>query len=180
MKSLACILTIFLSTFYITQPVKFTAQEKNEIENHNEVTTYYLIRHAEKDRSDSSERDPMLTKEGIERAENWAEVFKDVSLDMVYSTDYNRTRATAQPTATSKALQFSLYDPNNMYDEKFREETKGKTVLVVGHSNTTPAFANAILKEKKYEDIPDNDNGYLFIVTVQSDNSVNSQVLHIN
>lgn len=180
MKSLALILTIVLSTFNTSQTEMAETEVKNEIENHNEVTTYYLIRHAEKDRSDSKERDPILTKQGIERAENWAKVFKDVPFDMVYSTNYNRTKATAQPTATAKDLELSLYDPNQMFDEKFQEETKGKTVLVVGHSNTTPAFANAILKEKKYEDIPDDDNGYLFIVTVQSDNSVSSQVLHIN
>jgi len=176
MKSLAIIITIILSTFSANNSEK----DKKNTDNHSEVTTYYLIRHAEKDRSNASEKDPVLMDKGIMRAEDWAKIFKDVPFDMVYSTNYNRTKATAQPTATSKNLELSMYDPNNMFDAEFQKETKGKTVLVVGHSNTTPAFANAILKEKKYEDISDDNNGTLFIVTIHPDDSVSSQVLHIN
>ncbi len=180
MKSLAIIITIVLSSFNISQPDNVEVKDQKAIENHNEVTTYYLIRHAEKDRSDATERDPMLNDVGIQRAENWAKVFKDIPFDMVYSTNYNRTKATAQPIATSKEIELTMYDPNNMFDTKFQEATKGKTVLVVGHSNTTPAFANAILKEKKYENLPDDENGGLFIITICSDKSVSSQVLYIN
>ena len=41
----------------------------------------------------------------------------------------------------------------------------GKTVLVVGHSNTTPQFVNAILGVDRYSDIQDNNNANLYIVT---------------
>ncbi|WP_010229780.1 SixA phosphatase family protein [Gillisia marina] len=174
MKSIAIILTIVLSTFN-TNP-----SEKTETENHNEITTYYLIRHAEKDRSNATERDPRLNDTGIQRAENWAQVFKDIPFDMVYSTNYKRTQATAQPTATSKGLEIHNYDPRAMYNETFQKETKGKTVLVVGHSNTTPEFANAILKENKYEHLSDSENGALFFLTVNLDGSVSSQVLYVN
>ena len=66
-----------------------------------------------------------------------------------------------------------------MYDSIFRSETKGKTVLVVGHSNTTPVFANKILGEKKYENMDDNDNASLFIVTISGDNKT-SKVEKVN
>ena len=56
-----------------------------------------------------------------------------------------------------------------MYDSIFQQETKGKTVLVVGHSNTTPAFVNKILAEEKYKDIDDNNNANLYIVTISGD-----------
>ncbi len=36
-----------------------------------DITTYYLIRHAEKERTNPSNRDPHLTAIGQERAENW-------------------------------------------------------------------------------------------------------------
>jgi 2,3-bisphosphoglycerate-dependent phosphoglycerate mutase len=39
----------------------------------------------------------------------------------------------------------------------------------VGHSNTTPAFVNAVLGEHTYEDIDDNENGMLYIVKVTSE-----------
>ena len=46
---------------------------------------------------------------------------------------------------------------------------KGKTVLIVGHSNTTPVFANNILGDKIYENMEDNDNASLYIVTLTGD-----------
>ena len=132
----------------------------------DETTTYYLIRHAEKDRTDKTNRNPNLNDKGIERAKKWANYFDLIDLDAIYSTNYNRTMQTAQPTADSKYLKIVNYDPRKMYDSIFQENTKGKQVLIVGHSNTTPVFVNKILGEKKYEWMKDDDNSSLFIVTV--------------
>ena len=135
----------------------------------DETTTYYLIRHAEKDRTDKTNRNPNLNDKGLERAKKWAEYFKNIDLDAVYSTKYNRTMQTATPTAENKKLEIINYNPRKMYDSIFQQNTKGKTVLVVGHSNTTPVFANKILGKKKYEWMKDNDNASLFIVTITED-----------
>ena len=135
----------------------------------DETTTYYLIRHAEKDRTDKTNRNPNLNFEGEKRAQKWSEYFKDIDLDAVYSTNYNRTIQTATPTAMSKKLEVLKYNPRKMYDSIFQIETKGKTVLVVGHSNTTPVFANKILGDKIYENMDDNDNASLYIVTLSKD-----------
>ena len=135
----------------------------------DETTTYYLIRHAEKDRSDKTNRNPDLNDKGIERAKKWADYFNKIELQTVYSTKYNRTMQTATPTAKSKNLVIKNYDPRKMYDSIFQENTKGKNVLIVGHSNTTPVFVNKILGEKKYEWMKDDDNSSLFIVTVKGD-----------
>lgn len=131
-----------------------------------ETTTYYLIRHAEKNRTDSKNKDPYLNLKGLNRADNWAEVLSTVKFDMVYTTGYNRTKQTAMPTAELNKLPLLLYNPGKMYDAAFKNNTNGKNVLVVGHSNTTPAFVNKILGEKKYEDIDDSNNANLYIVTV--------------
>ena len=131
-----------------------------------QTTTYYLIRHAEKDRSDKSNKDPHLNEAGLKRAKNWVNVLKHVKFDMVYSTKYNRTMETAAPTAKANNVKISFYDPRNMKSQKFMEETQGKTVLIVGHSNTTPMFTNALLDEKKYEMIADDNNANLYIVTI--------------
>jgi len=53
-----------------------------------------------------------------------------------------------------------------MYTEDFVTATKGKTVLIVGHSNTTPVFANKILGKEQYKNMDDHDNASLYIVTV--------------
>ncbi|MFC4634408.1 SixA phosphatase family protein [Dokdonia ponticola] len=143
------------------------------------TTTYYLIRHAEKDRSDPENRNPSLTEEGIARANNWASTFEDVPFDAVYSTTYARTQQTAMPTATQKGLEIQSYDPRNLFDENFQNATLGKTVLVVGHSNTTPNFVNAIIKEDRFQDIDDSNNTNLYIVTLTGDKS-STQLLHID
>lgn len=131
-----------------------------------ETTTYYLIRHAEKDRTDKTNENPNLNEKGSERAKKWAEYFKDIDFDAVYSTNYNRTMQTALPTAESNKLNIKNYEPKKMYDVLFKSATQGKTVLVVGHSNTTPVFANKILGEKKYKNMDDKDNSSLYIVTM--------------
>lgn len=119
------------------------------------TTTYYLIRHAEKDTSDKEDKDPHLSEAGKTRADKWAKHFEGIALDAVYSTNYNRTKETATPTAKSKNLELTFYDPRNMDAKEFMAQTEGKTVLIVGHSNTTPMFTNAILGEKKYEMMQD-------------------------
>ena len=131
-----------------------------------EVTSYYFIRHAEKLRIDKTDKNPNLNDDGLKRAEAWKEVFSTISFDAVYSTDYSRTKLTAKPTADSKNLPILLYSPDNMYSEAFQNNTKGKTVLVVGHSNTTNVFANKVLGEEKYDEINDSNNSNLYIVTV--------------
>jgi broad specificity phosphatase PhoE len=138
-------------------------------------TTYYLIRHAEKDRTDSLNKNPNLTKKGLQRAEKWASVFKNITFHKIYATNFKRTIQTATPTAKNNNLPIEFYNPLNLYSEDFKKATKGKTVLIVGHSNTTPFFANKIIREKKYPEIDDDNNSNLYIVTVK--NSLKSSTL---
>ena len=145
----------------------------------DKTTTYYLIRHAEKDRTNTTNKNPNLNSNGVIRAEKWAKHFENIVLDAVYSTDYNRTQQTAAPTAKSKGLIVQSYNPSKMYDSIFKKNTKGKTVLVVGHSNTTPVFANTILGQKKYKNMADNDNASLYIVTVVNDKK-SSEIKKVN
>lgn len=143
------------------------------------VTTYYLIRHAEKDRTNANNKNPNLTYKGTERAKKWAEVFSNVKLNAIYSTDFRRTKQTAKPTAESKKLPIYAFDTKAMYDAGFKYNTSGKSVLVVGHSNTTPQLANMILGEEKYKQIKDTNNGNLYIITIIDDKK-SSTLLKIN
>lgn len=159
--------------------LSFVSTTEAQEQTKSSITTYYLIRHAEKDRSDTSNNNPNLTTAGVERAEKWSLVFQKVKFDAVFSTDYNRTIQTAQPTAKMQDLEIQFYNPQQLYSEEFAKATQGKTVLVLGHSNTTPAFVNAILEEDKYKDMDDHDNGSLYMVTIINDQKID-QVLHIN
>lgn len=144
-----------------------------------EVTNYYFIRHAEKDRSNPSERNPHLMDKGLQRADNWSTILGNIHFGAVYSTDYNRTKETAEPTASKNDLEITIYDPRMTDLDSFLNTTKGKTVLVVGHSNTIPEFVNKVIGKDKYENIDDDNNGNLYIVTIIN-GTIADQVLTIN
>lgn len=130
------------------------------------ISTYYFIRHAEKDRSDPENIDPELNQDGLGRAIRWAEVFDPVALDAIYITDFERTAMTAAPTSVKKEITPQYYDPKAIIIEEFKKLNLGKNVLIVGHSNTTPEFVNLMLGEEKYEHMDDYDNSSLFIVRI--------------
>ncbi len=179
MKKILFLITIAMTA--CNYNTSATSEKKPGDQNSAQTpTTYYFIRHAEKDTSDPANKDPELAEDGIIRAEKWAEVFKDVPFDMIYSSDYKRTRSTAQRIAEAQKKDVSIYDASKLNDETFKTNTRGKTVLVVGHSNTNPAFVNYILEEKRYTDIPETESGSLYIVTVFPDGTKHSQVLYIN
>ena len=131
-----------------------------------EVTTFYLIRHAEKDRSNPEDADPELTQKGLGRAMHWAEILNEVPLDAIYTTDYARTSMTAAPASVKQDITVQYYDPQTLEAEAFKSEHAGQNVLVVGHSNTTPDVANRLLGENRFAPMEDTDNGSLFIVQV--------------
>ena len=143
------------------------------------VTTYYLIRHAEKDRSDLDDIDPELNQNGLGRAMHWAEIFAEVELDAIYSTDYQRTTMTAAPTSVKQDLTVKYYDPDELDINLFMTNNLGGTVLVVGHSNSTPELVNRMLGVEKYDPMDDYDNGSLFIVQVIGDQVTDTR-LHFN
>ncbi len=138
------------------------------------ISTYYLIRHAEKDRSDETNKDPDLTKKGALRALRWSQLFEQFQIDAVYSTSYNRTQNTALPTAKNNNITIKTYHPFKIDMQQFLKDTKGKSVLVVGHSNTTPGFVNKLIGKEVYQDISDNNNANLYIVTIKGE-----QISHV-
>ena len=112
--------------------------------------TVYLVRHAEKVTDGGAmvvedPKDPPLTVAGEARAEVLAELLRDAGITQVWSTDYIRTRETAAPLAEALDLEIRLYNPRDL--PGFAETLKAQpneVVLAVGHSNTTPALAEAL------------------------------------
>lgn len=158
-KIFALVLSLFIFTLSCKEDSKL-----NDVEADPVVSTFYFIRHAEKDRTDPENRDPELSQKGLGRAMHWAEILNQANIDAVYSTDYDRTKMTAQPMVVKNDLVMQFYDPSAINVEEFKANNLGKNVLVVGHSNTTPDFVNQMIGQEKYAAIDDNDNGSLFIV----------------
>lgn len=169
----------FLLIFLFALIVSPIFSQDNE-ESIPEKSTYYFIRHAEKNKSDASNKDPQLIEKGLLRAAKWSFLLENVSFDAVYSTNYARTVQTAQPTAEKNGLEITLYDPRNIDAQGFLEKTKGMNVLVVGHSNSTPSFVNAIIGKDKYQQIDENNNANLYIVTITGSEVVSDLLLVVN
>lgn len=142
-----------------------------------DTTTIYLVRHTEKELN--GDKNPKLTEQGKQRAEFWAKVLSKVDIDVVYSTDTIRTRDTAKPTAKSKDKVIIIYDARGIDYVEFLKSNLNKTVLVVGHSNTTPGFVNALIGEELYQDLDESNYSSLFIVDIVGNNR-KSKLLTIN
>jgi len=148
-----------------------------------QTTTFILLRHAEKDTSVAGSTmmraDPPLTKAGEQRAQNLIEVLKAYAPDAIYSTNYTRTKTTVAPIAKKFSKEIQLYDPRNLvaFAEQL-QQLQGKTIVVAGHSNTTPALVNLLIKEKKYPDLDDSVYNQLWIVTIKDGKAEAKQITY--
>ncbi|WP_435273671.1 phosphoglycerate mutase family protein [Psychrobium sp. nBUS_13] len=107
----------------------------------NDAYTVYLVRHADIDISDKTNRNPSLTYCGQQRADQLATMLEHIQLSTVYSTDYKRTQATAKPVAQSKTLAITSYDPRALEVLTKEIRSRKSNALVVGHNSTTNAVA---------------------------------------
>jgi len=134
--------------------------------SHDDCTTFYLIRHAEKIRDDKSESNPDLNEKGVLRAQNWKNYFLDKEISKIYSTDYKRTIRTAQPLATNNNIETIIYSTSDFKFDDFIKSNIGENTLVVGHSNTIPDFVNELINEEYYTQIDDLNNSNLYVVSI--------------
>ena len=151
--------------------VYFSCQEKSSKhgDNHHQLKTelsgvYYLIRHAEKDRTNPENQDPELTQAGLERAKLWQSYFDSIPLKGIYSTGYKRTLQTVIPTAAAKSLNPIIYEPLALIDDNFYKKSGAGHWLIVGHSNTIPILSNTLMNIDTLDDIPDTLNSRLYRV----------------
>lgn len=127
-----------------------------------------LVRHAEK--VDDS-RDPELSTEGKERARALASMLKDMELEIVYSTDFIRTRETARPLAEILGLEVKIYDGGKLPEMADRLRALQGRALVVGHSNSTPALVR-LLGGAPGSPIEDDEYDRVYLVVPGADGPV--------
>ena len=141
-----------------------------------EMYTVYLVRHAEKDLSNPDNRNPKLLPCGTQRAESLADTLKEIDLKAVYSTNFERTRSTARPTAVAKNLEVKIYNPDQL-DALYSLITDRKhNALIVGHSDTTNVLAGKLAGIVLAE-IDEAEYDRLYQVVIAG-GSVNLQMLH--
>lgn len=137
----------------------------NTVLAQNDLTTFILVRHAEKSNDDP--RDPSLSAEGEARAKKLAEVLGSQDISAIYSTPFKRTKSTAAPLASAKSLSVEIYDfRSQTYLQDMLKNHSGGTILISGHSNTTPMVANTLLGSDQFKQLDENEYDMIFIVTV--------------
>ncbi len=126
------------------------------------ATTIYLVRHAEKA---GPSGDVELSEAGQKRAECLARTLADADLQAIYTTEFKRTKATAAPAAGRTKLTPTVVPgaETKQLVAALLKET-GRSVLVVGHSNTVPMIIEALGAGKV--SIKDEEYDHLYVVTL--------------
>lgn len=139
-----------------------------EIYSQSGSTTFIIVRHAEKDLTQST-NDPDLAPEGKERSGRLKEILKNAGVTEVYSTPFKRTVQTVKPLAQENHLEVNHYSPMEYsVFESIITNTPGAKVLVAGHSNTVPALLNFLTGTEDYKIMADEEYGRLYIVTANA------------
>jgi len=146
----------------------FTLANNNLFAQHRKLTVI-LLRHAEKDISEGADTaNPELSAAGNLRAQKLVEIINKYQPDAIYSSNYIRTRATVRPLARTRRMMTQIYDPRNL--NQMRDlivSGKIKRIVVVGHSNTTPALANLLIKQDKYKNLAESEYDKIWIIKIK-------------
>jgi len=132
----------------------------------------YLVRHAEK----AIGPGPGLTDAGTARAAELAREMRDSDIEHVLSTDFRRTRATAQPTADALDLELELYDPVDLAGLAARLRQAGGRYLVVGHSNTTPELVGLLGGEPGDPIDEQTEYDRLYVISIRNEDRIDTEL----
>ena len=156
MKTLA--MKRFLIALFIIMSIQGLSAQKTEL------TTFILVRHAEK--AKDNPRDSNLSEIGMKRAESLKLLLANAGITAIYSTPYKRTQQTVAPIAEFLSLEIKSYNPKSMYFlADIFSKHNGGTILISGHSNTTPTAVNTLLGKEKFEWLEENEYDKVFVVT---------------
>lgn len=84
------------------------------------TTTVYLIRHAEPNYENHDDFLRELTQKGLQDSQELVNVFKDISIDVVYSSPYKRAVDTVKPLADDRHLKIILQ--NDLRERKITDQ----------------------------------------------------------
>jgi broad specificity phosphatase PhoE len=137
-------------------------------------TLVMVVRHAEKA---GPTGDVALSAPGEERARALLVVARDAGVSAVITTQFQRTRQTGAPVAQALgvtpdvvAAAADVKEHARQIAALVRERYLGRTVLVVGHSNTVPAII-AALGGPTMRDLCDSEYDRLFVLSLAEGSS---------
>ena len=129
-------------------------------------TTVWIVRHAEKDTAYVNRQDPDLTAIGRQRALDLAAYLQNEVVVKVFSTDTKRTKQTAKHVKAP----LEIYNPKNLTGllDLIMQNANGKSVLIVGHSNTVLETIEALGGKRPVTLLTDDDYDYIFKIELEA------------
>lgn len=129
-------------------------------------TTVWIVRHAEKDTAFVNRQDPDLTATGQQRALDLATYLQNEEVVKVFSTDTKRTKQTAKHVKAP----LEIYNPKNLMGllDLITQNANGKSVLIVGHSNTVLETIEALGGKRPLMLLTDDDYDYIFKIELEA------------
>ncbi len=167
-------LILLMVLFSISCQQKASVSSADTSTTDSSTRSIYLVRHAEK--VDDGTKDPDLTEEGRLRAAALYETLISANIASVYSSDYKRTRNTAQPTAEKRNLPIQIYNPGALEDFSKELLSQKGDALVLGHSNSTPSLANHLLSKEVYESYDESEYDHIIIIKISGDDITSSMM----
>ncbi len=137
------------------------------------VTRIYIVRHAEKEAG----KDPALTSEGIIRAGDLMRALKNESVQKIYVSRTRRSQMTGDSMRIQLGIDTVHYTADTLCDNLIstimEHRDFGKTILIIGHSNTIPKIIRKLgVLDYPQADLPDNEFDNLFLVTYKKEKAI--------
>lgn len=136
-------------------------------------TKIYLVRHAEKDTGNN----PQLTAAGRKRAGDLLHILQNKNVQRIYATQFRRTQQTGDSLRIQLHIDTLLYKADTtgetVYNKIIAAGDGGKTILIIGHSNTVPKIIRRLgAAGFPANDIPDNEFDNLYLLTYKNGKAV--------
>lgn len=138
------------------------------------ATVVLLVRHAERAPGTG---DPPISELGQARAVALSEIGKAAGVQVIITTQFQRTKQTAAPLAQALGITGVVVSTQSDANAHVNEvaaavrQHAGKTILVVGHSNTVPAIV-AALGGPKVPDFCEQEYDNLFTMVLDAEGGV--------
>ena len=134
------------------------------------VNKIFIVRHAEKETG----KDPLLTAAGNARAGDLMRALQNASIQKIYVSQFRRTQSTGDSLRLQLNIDTVHYAADtvcdNLINAIIEHSDFGKTILIIGHSNTLPQIIRKLgVTEYPYGDISDNEFDNLFMITYKKE-----------
>lgn len=130
-------------------------------------TKIYLVRHAEKATTPAD--NPVLTEDGNKRAGDLMRKLQDKNVKRIYVTQFSRTQMTGDSMRIQLGIDTVKYlaeeNGNDLFAKILSHRDAGKTILIIGHSNTVPDYILKLgVSNYPTANIPDKEFDNIYLV----------------